>query len=90
MVRLATAADAEQLNILTMNLTARERLLQSSKKLYVWAEQAEKYRNGDISREEYDRWRYRYPEFDTTQRWVKVPTQTLSDMLVEAIESETE
>ena len=55
MVRLATAA--EQLNILTMNLTARERLLQSSKKLYVWAEQAEKYRNGDISREDYDKWR---------------------------------
>ncbi len=33
---------------------------------------------------EYDRWRYRYPEFDTTQRWGKVPSQELSDMLVEA------
>ena len=30
-------------------------------------------------------WRYRYPEFDNTQRWVKVPSQELSDMLVEAL-----
>lgn len=29
--------------------------------LNAWAEQSEKYHNGDISREEYDQWRYRYP-----------------------------
>ena len=34
------------------------------------------------SKEEYDRWRYRYPEFDTTQHWVKVPSQKLSDLLM--------
>lgn len=27
-----------------------------------WQEQAEKYRNGDISKEEYDNWRYTYPQ----------------------------
>jgi hypothetical protein len=37
---------------------------------------------GAITQDEYDRWRYRYPEFDTTQRWVKVPSQALSDMLI--------
>ena len=37
-----------------------------------------------ITQVEYDRWRYHYPEFDTTQRWVKVPSQQLSDALVEA------
>lgn len=26
--------------------------------------------------------RYRYPEFDTTRRWLKVPSQELIDMLV--------
>lgn len=26
-----------------------------------WEEMAQKYRNGDISREKYDQWRYRYP-----------------------------
>ena len=36
----------------------------------------------------YDRWRYRYPEFDNTQRWVKVPSQELSDMLVDAFSND--
>ena len=26
-----------------------------------WEEMAQKYRNGEIAREEYDQWRYRYP-----------------------------
>ncbi len=26
-----------------------------------WEEMAQKYRNGEISRDEYDQWRYRYP-----------------------------
>ena len=45
---------------------------------------------GEITQEEYDRWRYRYPEFNNTQRWVKVPSQALSDMLVEAFKADTE
>ena len=36
---------------------------------------------GEITKEEYNQWRYRYPEFDTTQRWVKVPSQELTDWL---------
>lgn len=58
------------------------------KMLSAWAEQAEKFRSGEISKEEYDRWRYRFPEFDTTQRWAKAPSQELSDMLVEAFKKE--
>lgn len=58
------------------------------KMLSAWAEQAEKFRSGEISKEEYDRWRYRFPEFDTTQRWAKVPSQELSDMLVEAFKKD--
>lgn len=27
-----------------------------------WQKKAEKYRNGEISKEEYDSWRYKYPE----------------------------
>ena len=38
-----------------------------------------------ISREDYDKWRYHYPAFDTTQIWAKVPSQELSDALVEAL-----
>ena len=43
---------------------------------------------GEITQEEYDRWRYRYPEFDTTMRWAKVPSQALSDMLIQALKEE--
>ena len=56
--------------------------------LSAWAEQAEKYRNGEISKEQYDRWRYTFPAEDTTQRWAKVPSQELSDMLIEALKAE--
>ena len=55
-----------------------------SEMLNAWAEQAEKYRNGDISREGYDKWRYNYPKYDETSGFVKVPSQQLSDAMVEA------
>ena len=29
-----------------------------------WQKEAEKYRNGEISKEEYDRWRYTYPKVE--------------------------
>jgi hypothetical protein len=52
--------------------------------LCAWRQAAAMLKAGEITQEEYDRWRYRYPEFDTEQRWAKVPSQELSDMLVEA------
>lgn len=56
-----------------------------SRMLHAWLEQAKKLKAGEITKEEYDQWRYRYPELDTTQRWVKVPSQELSDALLEAL-----
>ena len=53
--------------------------------LVAWAEQAKKLRRGEISPEEYDRWRRFYPEYDTTQRWAKVPSEELSDHLIDAL-----
>ncbi len=50
-----------------------------SKMLNAWAEQSEKYHNGDINRDEYDKWRYNYPKYDETSGYVKVPSQQLSD-----------
>ena len=34
-----------------------------------WKEQAEKYKNGEITKEEYDHWRYNYPKHDK-KLWV--------------------
>lgn len=53
--------------------------------LLAWSQQAEKLENGEISQEEYDRWRYCYPEFDTTQKWVKIPSRRFSDMIIKSI-----
>ncbi|MCH5210530.1 MAG: helix-turn-helix transcriptional regulator [Oscillospiraceae bacterium] len=51
--------------------------------LTAWKEQSDKLNAGEIDKEEYDKWRYNYPKFDTTKRWVKIPSQELSDALVE-------
>ena len=42
-----------------------------------WREQAAKLAAGEISKEDYDKWRYHYPEFDKAQNYVKVPPQDL-------------
>lgn len=55
-----------------------------SEMLNAWAEQAEKYHSGDISREDYDKWRYNYPKYDASSGFVKVPSQQFSDTMVEA------
>lgn len=50
-----------------------------------WRQSAAMLKAGEITQEEYDRWRYKYPEFDTSGQWHKVvPSQALSDILVEA------
>jgi transcriptional regulator with XRE-family HTH domain len=53
--------------------------------LSAWLEQTKKLDAWEITKDDYDQWRYKYPEFDTTQRWVKVPSQELSDYLVDAL-----
>ena len=58
--------------------------------LCAWKEQADKLSSKEISKEEYDNWRYHYPKFDTTQRWAKVPSQELSDALVEMLQEQLE
>ena len=61
-----------------------------SEMLNAWAEQSEKYHNGDINRDEYDKWRYNYPKYDETSGYVRVPSQGLSDMLINALKKEQE
>ena len=55
-----------------------------SEMLNAWAEQVEKHHNGDISREDYDKWRYNYPKYDENFGYIKVPSQGLSDKMIEA------
>ena len=61
------------------------------KMLNAWQEQSAKLAIGEISKEDYDKWRYCYPKFDTSGQWHKVtPSPALSDMIVDALKkSET-
>ena len=59
--------------------------------LAAWGEVAAKLKAGEITQEEYDRWRYRYPEFDTTGQWHKItPSQELSDLLLADLKNNSE
>ena len=47
-------------------------------------EQTAKLESGEITREEYDIWRYHYPELDTAQKKARFLSQGLSDMLIDS------
>ena len=49
--------------------------------LFAWAKQTEKQKNGEITKEEYDKWRYNYPKYDNTQIFAEVPSQKITDYL---------
>ena len=55
-----------------------------------WRTVAAKEEAGEITSEEYDEWRYKYPELDTSPRWAKVPSQELSDLLTETFSNNLE
>ncbi len=58
--------------------------------LSAWAEQAKNLEAGEITREDYNRWRYNYPKYDASGRWAKVPSQELSDFLVDTLKDNTD
>ena len=51
-----------------------------------WATMASKYRTGEITKDDYDKWCYNYPKFDSTQTRAEIPSQELSDYIVEKLE----
>ena len=48
-----------------------------------WREMSIKLSNGEISEDDYNQWRYNYPELDTVQIRVNVPSRELSDFIVD-------
>ncbi len=56
-----------------------------------WEQAAAMLKAEEITQEEYDRWRYRYPEFDTSGQWHKItPSQELSELLLADLKEHTE
>ncbi len=46
--------------------------------LWAWQQAAAMLEAGEISKEDYDRWRYHYPEYDSSQIRAKVPPESLN------------
>lgn len=76
-----TEADGEV--CLKVNKDKSKNASELLKMLLSWKEQADKLSAEEISREDYDQWRYNYPKFDNSQHWAKVPSKELNDSLAE-------
>ena len=68
---------------LTLDKTKGTTYLHMYEIFKAWQQQAEKLNNDEITVDEYNTWRYKYPELDTTVRRAKVPSKELSDYLIE-------
>lgn len=53
-----------------------------SSSLRDWKKEKSKLNSGEITQEDYDQWRYKYPELDTTGRWKRIPSKELSDLII--------
>ena len=58
--------------------------------LHTWIEQYKRVKAGEISKEDYDKWRYNFPAYADIQGYVKVPSQDLSDALTEELKKDSE
>ena len=56
-----------------------------AKHVALWGDFSAKYRAGSISRDEYNHWRYNYPESDYSQIQVKIPSQEFSDAILKRL-----
>lgn len=82
-----TVSEADGEACLKVNKDKSKDAAELLKMLSAWKEQADKLSTEEISKEEYDQWRYNYPKFDTMQHWAEVPSKELSDALVEAFKT---
>ena len=71
---------------LRVNLRDSQQAAELHRMLYEWQAAANALRKGEITREAYDQWRYKFPDGDTTRRWVKVPSQRLMDDLAAGLQ----
>lgn len=49
--------------------------------LLEWYEQADRLKHEEITKEEYDQWRYRYPELSTSHQWGRVPSNRINNFM---------
>ena len=69
---------------LTVDVFRGKEAAELSRMLHAWRQAAVMFKAGEITQEEYDRWRRYYPKYDATQRWEKVLSKELSNSMVDA------
>ena len=84
-----TVSEADGEVCLKVNKDKGKDAVELLKMLYAWKEQTDKLSAKEIDKEQYDQWRYHYPKYDTTQLWAKIPSQELSDALVEMFQDQS-
>lgn len=52
---------------------------------HAWMEQSNMLSDNKISKAEYDKWRYNYPNSDESIPWAKVPSKGLNDLLLQSL-----
>ncbi len=67
---------------LTLDKTKGQTYLGMYEMFKSWYKESEKLDTGNITKDEYDEWRYNYPKSDDSGRFVKVPSKGLSDMIL--------
>ena len=71
--------------VIHLNRNGKE-FINMMKMFTAWLKEAQKWHNGEITKEEYDQWRYCYPELDTSGMWHNVGiSDELSDLLAEEL-----
>lgn len=71
--------------VIRLNRNNKE-FLNMMKMFTAWQAEAQKWRDGEITKEEYDQWRYSYPELDTSGMFHKIEvSEELSDLLTDEL-----
>ncbi len=75
---------------LKVNVRAGRSAAELHEMLCSWRQAAAMLKEGEISKEDYDRWRYHYPKYDSMKQFAKVPSQGLSDAIIKGLKKDTE
>lgn len=75
-----TVDEADGEVCLKIDLTKGSRAIGLHRTLCVWKSQVMKLKNGEITQEEYDMWRYRFPSMEPTAGWHRVMSFDTDDI----------
>ncbi len=71
--------------VIRLNKNSRE-YLKMIELFLAWQKEAKRWHDGEITKEEYDQWRYKFPELDTSGMFHKIePSDELSDLLTDEL-----